>query len=497
MDRRDPPSQRPPAQVSRHGLRKLESLTRGRRTPGDGSAFREACGELSSWLVAGREARGLSREQVAQTTRIQLRTIERIEEGRFDELPADVFVRGFLRGYARCVGLPEDEALARYSSCGFAPAPVASAQAQALLESMASLAPEGGRAVGAVGAPTVSPRTSATMAAVMPGPVGSAAALVEVETALARGGALSVPLAVGSLRDLPAIDVVIEDDDGAREAAPVGAAAPAEVEAAATAAKTEAAAEAAAEAATETAAPRKRRKQAERGEKSLGPAVRDARGRFVRRTGAIAAVDVAQLGLAVEAAAIDGGGPVVEATPSEPVLEASVAQDAISTTTASTATDAPASASDSGSFEVDTSEAPYTVETVEPAPIALAPWPSPSASGRFGRVTGSNLAIPPRTSAITVAPTLVIDDDDPEDAERAREERTRKDGDDLATRGWRSFIPPALLDQQRGRQGGLTLAVIILLIVATLTLSYLMRRPSSASGDGITAVPTAVTDTLA
>ncbi len=35
------------------------------------------------------------------------------------------------------------------------------------------------------------------------------------------------------------------------------------------------------------------------------------------------------------------------------------------------------------------------------------------------------------------------------------------------------------------RQGGLTLAVIILLIAATLTLSYLMRRPS-ASGDGVT-----------
>jgi len=31
----------------------------------------------------------------------------------------------------------------------------------------------------------------------------------------------------------------------------------------------------------------------------------------------------------------------------------------------------------------------------------------------------------------------------------------------------------------------LTLAVIILLIAATLTLSYLMRRPS-ASGDGMT-----------
>ncbi|KAB2897450.1 MAG: hypothetical protein F9K40_12885, partial [Kofleriaceae bacterium] len=76
-------------------------------------------------------ARGLTREHVARVTRIQLRTLERLEEGRFDELPADVFVRGFIRNYARCVGLSVDEALARYAACGFAAAPVASAQAHA------------------------------------------------------------------------------------------------------------------------------------------------------------------------------------------------------------------------------------------------------------------------------------------------------------------------------------------------------------------------------
>ena len=40
-------------------------------------------------------------------------------------------------------------------------------------------------------------------------------------------------------------------------------------------------------------------------------------------------------------------------------------------------------------------------------------------------------------------------------------------------------------EDRSARQGGLTLAVILLLIAATLTLSYLMRRPS-ASGDGMT-----------
>jgi hypothetical protein len=35
------------------------------------------------------------------------------------------------------------------------------------------------------------------------------------------------------------------------------------------------------------------------------------------------------------------------------------------------------------------------------------------------------------------------------------------------------------------RRGALTVAVIILVLVATLTMSYLLRRPSS-SGEGIT-----------
>ena len=80
-------------------------------------------------------------------------------------------------------------------------------------------------------------------------------------------------------------------------------------------------------------------------------------------------------------------------------------------------------------------------------------------------------------------PSLVIDDADPESAERVREERAER-ADPVPRR---SFLPPILLDRddRSARQGGLTLAVILLLIAATLTLSYLMRRPS-ASGDGMT-----------
>jgi len=102
----------------------------------------EANETFSAWLRTQRERHGQSIEDIARVTRIGQRTLERLEGGRFDELPADVFVRGFIRNYARCVGIDPDEALARYGDVGVAPAPVASMEAQALLETMAALAPK-------------------------------------------------------------------------------------------------------------------------------------------------------------------------------------------------------------------------------------------------------------------------------------------------------------------------------------------------------------------
>jgi cytoskeletal protein RodZ len=51
-----------------------------------------------------RENRGLTQEAVSLETRIPVASIRRIEENRFAELPGEVFVRGFLRAYARAVG---------------------------------------------------------------------------------------------------------------------------------------------------------------------------------------------------------------------------------------------------------------------------------------------------------------------------------------------------------------------------------------------------------
>jgi cytoskeletal protein RodZ len=69
---------------------------------------------LGGYLRKQRELQQLSVAEIAQSTRIPARILRLIEEDRFEELPADVFVRGFLRAYARTVNLQEAEVMEMY-----------------------------------------------------------------------------------------------------------------------------------------------------------------------------------------------------------------------------------------------------------------------------------------------------------------------------------------------------------------------------------------------
>jgi cytoskeletal protein RodZ len=71
---------------------------------------------VGQFLKEKREQRQMSVAEVARATRVPVSSVERIEADQFDELPAEVFVRGFLKSYARTVGVSEDEVLARYTS---------------------------------------------------------------------------------------------------------------------------------------------------------------------------------------------------------------------------------------------------------------------------------------------------------------------------------------------------------------------------------------------
>ena len=60
-------------------------------------------------LRALREKKRMSVAEVSRATRVPIVSVERIEADRFDELPGEVFVRGFLRAYARAVDVPAEK----------------------------------------------------------------------------------------------------------------------------------------------------------------------------------------------------------------------------------------------------------------------------------------------------------------------------------------------------------------------------------------------------
>ncbi len=63
-------------------------------------------------LRAAREVKGLTLEQVAAQTRIPQRHLQTIETGDFSQLPGRTYAVGFVRTYAKTVGLDQDEAVA-------------------------------------------------------------------------------------------------------------------------------------------------------------------------------------------------------------------------------------------------------------------------------------------------------------------------------------------------------------------------------------------------
>lgn len=65
-------------------------------------------------LAAERIKKGLSLEDVAGRMHLSTSILEAIEENNFDEITAPIFVKGYLRAYARIVALSEDEMIEQY-----------------------------------------------------------------------------------------------------------------------------------------------------------------------------------------------------------------------------------------------------------------------------------------------------------------------------------------------------------------------------------------------
>lgn len=83
---------------------------------------------IGQTLRAAREAHGMSLDDVAAHLRLMHRQIEAMESDDFASLGQSVFARGFVRNYARLLGLVPEDLLARMSGAPAEAAPITQAE---------------------------------------------------------------------------------------------------------------------------------------------------------------------------------------------------------------------------------------------------------------------------------------------------------------------------------------------------------------------------------
>ncbi len=74
-------------------------------------------GEFGNKFRQAREKKELSFDDVSNVTKISSRMLQAIEEEHFDQLPGGVFNKGFIRAYAKHLGLNPEDAVSDYLAC--------------------------------------------------------------------------------------------------------------------------------------------------------------------------------------------------------------------------------------------------------------------------------------------------------------------------------------------------------------------------------------------
>ncbi|MEI7579926.1 MAG: helix-turn-helix domain-containing protein [bacterium] len=69
---------------------------------------------IGTLLKERRKERGLSIEEVAQITKIRGRYLEALEDSNYSIFPSEVYIKGFLKNYAKLLKINEERALAMY-----------------------------------------------------------------------------------------------------------------------------------------------------------------------------------------------------------------------------------------------------------------------------------------------------------------------------------------------------------------------------------------------
>src|SRR5690606_20174757 len=72
--------------------------------------------DLGSTLKNARVAKGLELADIAELTHVRKEYLRALEEGRYADLPEDVYTRNFVRLYAQAVGIEPEVAMQAYQS---------------------------------------------------------------------------------------------------------------------------------------------------------------------------------------------------------------------------------------------------------------------------------------------------------------------------------------------------------------------------------------------
>jgi cytoskeletal protein RodZ len=84
-------------------------------TPKSGSTPRQPVHLCTLNLPGLRHKKGVSLEQIADTTKISLRFLRAIEAEEFEKLPGGIFNTSYLKQYAAAIGFDAVELLAQYN----------------------------------------------------------------------------------------------------------------------------------------------------------------------------------------------------------------------------------------------------------------------------------------------------------------------------------------------------------------------------------------------
>lgn len=74
----------------------------------------ETKGNIGEQLRKQRKAKGISLVEVSEHTKIGKKYLEALENGEYDVLPGETYIRGFLKAYAKYLDLDDDEIIRHY-----------------------------------------------------------------------------------------------------------------------------------------------------------------------------------------------------------------------------------------------------------------------------------------------------------------------------------------------------------------------------------------------